>query len=196
MNFRYGAALAAALFFLPSTIATSAAQNTPAPGPPAQPAVGPNAQSMSSPNPGAPLTDLSFSTQMSQSGLAEVQMAQLALKQSTNPKVQAFAKRMIADHTQNNQQLKSVAMAAGVGNLPNDIGPANSAQMQQLQGLSGSAFDRAYLQSQVQAHQIVASLLRSEIAQGTNNALKTYAQSTLPTIQSHLQMAQQDLRSL
>ena len=139
----------------------------------------------------APTADQTFAVQMAQSGMAEVQMAQLALQKSRNTRVVAFANRMVRDHTANDQQLQKLAPFTAQAQLA----PANATAMQQMQALNGKAFDRAYAQAQVTAHQQVVALLRAEIANGTDTGLKQYAQTTLPIIQSHLQMAQQLARS-
>jgi putative membrane protein len=135
------------------------------------------------------LSDQSFATQMTQSGLAEVQIAHLAEK-SKNEKIVAFARTMIEHHTKNNQQLQSIVTALGL-RVPSSLSESDAATLQQLQGLSGSACDEAYLNSQVTAHQKMRSLLQQELSDGTTSLLTAYAQATLPLINHHLQMAEE-----
>jgi predicted outer membrane protein len=50
-----------------------------------------------------------FLTGAYQDGLAEIQLAQLALQKATNADVKAFAQRMIDDHTQANSKIAALA---------------------------------------------------------------------------------------
>lgn len=56
-----------------------------------------------------PAADKEFATKAAQAGIAEVAEARLALKNSTRPDIQNFARRMIADHTKAGDQLKTIA---------------------------------------------------------------------------------------
>ena len=57
--------------------------------------------------------DVEFLTKAIQAGVAEVQISELALEKSLNQQVREFAGRMVQDHTAANQQLSSLAEAAG-----------------------------------------------------------------------------------
>ena len=52
--------------------------------------------------------------------LAEIQLGQLALQKSTNPKVRQFAQKMVDDHSKANDQLRQVASANGL-TVPEDL---------------------------------------------------------------------------
>lgn len=134
-------------------------------------------------------TDQSFATQMAQSGFAEVEMGRLAESKSTSENVRAFAREMVEGHTKNNQQLQSVVTANGMS-VPSSLNEADSAIVVRLQALSGPAFDEAYVESQVTAHQKAQALLQQELSGGKNAQLKAYAQATLPFINHHLHMAE------
>jgi putative membrane protein len=61
---------------------------------------------------------------------------------------------------------------------------------QKLEGLSGAAFDRAYLDAMVQHHQQdIQEFERA--AQSENPQIRQFAERTLPTLREHLQRAQQ-----
>lgn len=68
--------------------------------------------------------------------------------------------------------------------------------MQRLQSARGAEFDRTYMQQQVQAHQQAVDMFTSYSQQGDNAQLKQWAGKTLPTLQQHLQRAQQVQRTL
>jgi putative membrane protein len=134
--------------------------------------------------------DESFAKQMAQSDFAEVEMGRLAEKKSTTEKILAFAREMIEAHTKDNQQLQSVVTTIGIS-VPSALSESDAAMLQQLEALSGQAFDEAYVRSQVTEHQRVQALLQQELSGGTNAQLKAYAQEALPVINHHLRTAQE-----
>lgn len=68
--------------------------------------------------------------------------------------------------------------------------------MQRLQAARGAEFDRMYMQQQVQAHQEAVDMFTSYSQHGDNAQLKQWAAKTLPSLQQHLQRAQQIQRTL
>jgi putative membrane protein len=93
-----------------------------------------------------------FATEAAQGGVAEVEMGQLALQKATSPEVKQFAQRMVSDHTQANQELMQLAKSEGM-DLPSQVDAKHKSAMERLQGMNGSAFDTAYMQSMVQDHE-------------------------------------------
>jgi putative membrane protein len=63
---------------------------------------------------------------------------------------------------------------------------SQEAKKSELDVLTGGAFDKAYVKSQIKAHQDTIALLQKEIATGQDPEAKAFAQKILPTVQSHL----------
>jgi putative membrane protein len=139
--------------------------------------------------------DAQFAMQAAQGGMAEVQLARLALTKSRNATVQAFARRMIADHTPNNAQLASIMRSEGL-TVSTTVDPNSQKMMARLQGLSGRAFNRAYMTGQVRAHQQMQILMQSETNGGKDARLKAFARTTLGAVNMHLSMAKTDVAKL
>lgn len=129
-----------------------------------------------------------FMNEAAQGGLAEVQLGQLASQRGTNNAVKQFGQRMVQDHTQANNQLQQLATQKGV-TLPNDIGNENQKVRQRLSKLSGTSFDREYMNYMVKDHTKDVSLYRRQAQQGQDPDLKAFAAQTLPILQEHLQLA-------
>jgi putative membrane protein len=123
-------------------------------------------------------------------GLAELQMANVALQKSENPDVQAYARRMVTDHTASNQQLAQLATMKGLV-LPAELAGEHQSGLQHLQGLSAAEFDRAYMQHMVSDHQKALQLFQKASSQAQDAEIKAFATKTLPILQQHLQLAQQ-----
>jgi putative membrane protein len=138
----------------------------------------------------AATSDPQFAMVAAQAGMGEVELGQLAQQLASNTEVKQFAARMVADHTKSNDELKQAAAAAQV-TLPEKTDAAHNALKQQLSQLKGDAFDKAYMDAMVQDHHTAVSLFQGQAKNGSQPALKSFAQKTLPTLQEHLKMAQQ-----
>jgi putative membrane protein len=62
--------------------------------------------------------------------------------------------------------------------------------MNRLSKLSGAQFDRAYMQDMVKDHEEDVAEFQREANNGSDPDVKAFAGKTLPTLQSHLQSAQ------
>src|SRR5258708_30423923 len=96
---------------------------------------------------------------------------------------------MVEDHTQNVDEWKKIG-SQGATNLPTDKSHKDAETYNRLAKLSGPEFDRAYAQEMVKDHQKdISEFKRGETA-AEKPALKQFAQHELPTLQSHLELAQ------
>ena len=133
--------------------------------------------------------DREFAQKAASGGLAEVQAAQLAEQRATSPQIKQFAQRMVTDHTAANAELQQIAKQADI-DLPSQPTGKDATEEQKLRGLNGTAFDQAYAQGQLRDHQETVELFQKEASSGEDQALKAFAQKTLPILQQHLQMAE------
>jgi putative membrane protein len=133
--------------------------------------------------------DIVFAQLLGEGGLAEVQLGQLAREKSHSKSVEDFAERMVRDHTTANEELQELAKAAGIL-LPSDVNAEHKAVRERLDKMEAAAFDSVYIAGQVVDHIKAAQLLAWEIDAGQNASLQRFAAATLPTVLSHLKMAQ------
>lgn len=136
------------------------------------------------------VSDATFVKKAAVSGMYEVQAAQLAQTKATSADVKSFASRMITDHTKANDQLKTIVASKSGLKIPTALDAAHRALMAKLKAASGAAFDKTYVQQQVDAHQKAVMLFTAESNNGKDTDLKQFATQTLPTLQQHLTMAQ------
>lgn len=135
-------------------------------------------------------TDRAFMQKAGEGGMAEVQLGHLAEQKASSQAVKDFGQRMVADHTQAADKLKGVAESKGV-TLPAALNAKDKALYDKLSGLSGSAFDRDYMRAMVKDHKADIAEFQKESNAGRDSEVKSYASSTLPTLQSHLSQAEQ-----
>jgi putative membrane protein len=126
----------------------------------------------------------------------EIAQARVAQEKATNADVQAFAKQMIGDHEAMQKSLDSLAKAKSVS----PAAPPQADQMKQdasttLSTLNstpkGAAFDKAYIDAQVAAHQKALNDLQNFANSAPDPDLKTLIQGAIPKVQGHLDKAQQ-----
>jgi len=130
----------------------------------------------------------SFWADAAQSGMAEVALGNLALQKSQNEDVKRLAQMVVDDHSKANDQLKTLA-ASKSATLPADVSAKQKATMDKLNGLSGDAFDKEFVKTMVKDHEAAIKLFQKQADSGSDADVKAFATATLPTLRSHLDMA-------
>ena len=128
-------------------------------------------------------------------GMAEVKLGKLASDKASNDDVKQFADRLVKDHTKANDELKKIAQQETL-NLPQELKPKHQSAYDHLSGLSGEAFDKAYVKHMVEDHQKAVKEFQRHAKSASNPALKQFAASTLPTLQEHLTEAKRLQRAV
>ncbi|HUN87344.1 MAG TPA: DUF4142 domain-containing protein [Terriglobales bacterium] len=140
-------------------------------------------------------SDKAFMDKAAQGGMAEIELGQLATQKGRSEQVKQFGQKMVDDHTKANDQLKQVASQEGV-TLPTGLDAKDEATKDKLSKLSGTQFDKAYMKDMVNDHKEDVAEFQKEAQNGKDPAVKNFAQQTLPVLEEHLQMAQQDEQAL
>jgi putative membrane protein len=117
-----------------------------------------------------------------------------ALQKGTHAEVKGFAQRMVTDHGGVNKQ--AVALAGRLGVTPEEsptsrqLTQGGEQARAQMSGLSGAAFDRAYMDREVEYHQTVLDAIDQTLLPNVQNAeLRALLEQTRPAVASHLEMA-------
>src|SRR5690606_34415536 len=126
-----------------------------------------------------PITAADFVTQATSSNLFEVQSSQLALERSKNEQIRQFAQRMVKDHTDAMNRMKSTAQGQ---QIPGEPAQQHSQMLEQLRNAEDGQFDARYLQMQQQAHQQAVALHERFAQNGDQQQLKQLAQQMLPIL--------------
>lgn len=129
--------------------------------------------------------DKEFMMKAAMGGMSEVEMGRLAASNATDPDVKAFGQRMVDDHSKANDQLKQVAASKGV-TLPTEMDGSERREMDKLAKMTGADFDHAYVKMMVKDHKKDVSEFSKEADKGTDADVKSFAGTTLPTLQDHL----------
>ncbi len=130
----------------------------------------------------------SFWNEAAQDGLAEINLGSLALQKSQNDEVKQLAQKVVDDHTAANTELTALAAGKNV-KLPTDVNAKQKAVYDKLNALSGDQFDMEFVKTLVKDHESAVKLFQKQADSGKDAEVKAFAAKTLPTLQSHLEMA-------
>ncbi len=130
---------------------------------------------------------LAFVKKATEAGATEIKAATVAEQRSQNPRVLAFAKMMITDHTTAGNELKQIADEKYVS-YSDSLSQEHQQMIDSMSQLSGLAFDKAYMNMMVMDHGKVIELFK-DAGRNTNKAINKYANKTVPKLQEHLDSA-------
>jgi putative membrane protein len=141
------------------------------------------------------MSDAEFARSAAEANLAEVKLGNLAQQQGTTQTIKDFGKRMVTDHSNAEDNLKTAAASSKI-DLPTTLDAKDQAVYDRLAKLSGEAFDRAYALDMVRDHRGDVAEFRHEANDGEDAAIKTFASNTLPTLETHLKLAREMYHSV
>jgi len=129
-----------------------------------------------------------FLKKVTNSGMAEVQLAKLAQQKATIDAVKNFAAMLERDHTAVNQQVKSLADQRSVA-IPSTISDDKQKMYADMEKMTGKAFDKDYISMMVKSHNDGISLFEDTRANASDIDVKNFADKTLPALKMHLDSA-------
>ena len=130
-----------------------------------------------------------FMKEAASGGLMEVQLGKVAAEKGSHQRVKDFGKRMQADHSKANEQLKKIAAKKGV-DLPTEPSGEHKSTMDKLTKLSGAEFDREYMDAMVDDHKEDIEKFQIQADKGKDPDVKKFASDNLPVLKKHLELAQ------
>jgi putative membrane protein len=133
--------------------------------------------------------DNTFVMKAAEGGMAEVELGNLAKSKASNSDVKSFGEQMVTDHTKANDELKEIAGKKGI-TLPTSLNAKDQALHDRLSKLEGADFDREFMKAMVSDHRTDVNEFKRESLHGSDADIKAFAAKTLPTLESHLKMAE------
>ncbi|KAA0989232.1 DUF4142 domain-containing protein [Dyadobacter aurulentus] len=128
--------------------------------------------------------DAEFAVEAANGGMAEVALSKIAEEKATDPKVKAFAKQMVTDHSKANEELKTLASSKNI-TLPSAPNEEKQKAAADLGGKSGSDFDKAYIAQMKKDHDNTVKLFEDAQKEVKDAELKAFIDKTLPVIKAH-----------
>jgi putative membrane protein len=134
-------------------------------------------------------SDKDFFTKAAAGGMYEVEVGKLAESKAQNADVKSFGSMLVKDHSAANDELKALAQKKGV-TLPTALPKKEQKELDKL----GKAknFDKDFLHEVgVEDHRKDIKLFEKTAKGAKDPDVKAFAAKTLPTLQQHLQRAEE-----
>ena len=133
-------------------------------------------------------TDKQFIMTASQSDYTEIKFSQLAADKATNPKVKAYANKMIADHNKLETEMKPFADKMGVTPVTS-LDSDHQSKYDALSSMSGTDFDKTYMTDMDVDHHKSLDSFKSEESATTDPSFKKVVAKGEKVVAQHTEMA-------
>lgn len=140
--------------------------------------------------------DQHFVRTLAEEDHSEIDLARLAMKKSTNSKVQDYANsKILAADPSMEQQARSIAQQDNE-KIPNATNKMQKNEYDKLAKLSGTEFDKEYMKYEAWKQEKDLGSVRHEITSTNNQTVKDYARKEEPPVKQAAQSARQIASSL
>lgn len=131
----------------------------------------------------------------------DIETGSLAESKASRQTVKSFGAMLARDHRGVQQQGRDLAKKLGVTPTPVaadfPLKKAHEETMTKLRSLSGDAFDKAFLQHEVDYHRAVIDAINSTLKPAIKNAeLKALVEKVAPAFEAHMRQAQELLKQI
>jgi putative membrane protein len=133
--------------------------------------------------------DFNFVSQANLGAPFQVDSGRLAETKGSDAAIRSYAHLMVASHIPVVDELEAILQRKNITPSNALLRGAYDAMLATLKANHGAAFDRDYMNGQVEYQKANAALFRQEIEYGTDPNLKQFARQTLPKVEDHLQRA-------
>ena len=134
--------------------------------------------------------DQDFIANAAKGNRAEVTLGKMVESKTKDPSVRQFAQQMVKDHTTALNELTQLAQSKNI-TLPEGLPDDATALQSKLNSATGKALDKDYMDSMVDDHKKDVSEFQDASQNAKDPDVKQWAAKTLPTLQAHLQKAEQ-----
>jgi putative membrane protein len=129
--------------------------------------------------------DTAFAMRSAQTQLAQIRLGKLAAAKGSDADVRSFGKQMVDDHVKASDQLRVIAQQQNT-TLPDVLSVKDQEAYDSLNKLSGSAFDKAYIDRVLKDHEAELKASRREALSGKDATIRDFASQMVLTLQDHL----------
>jgi putative membrane protein len=135
--------------------------------------------------------DRDFIQDQLEDGQAEVALGKIAAERATHPEVKQFGQQMVREHQMAGDELRQAAQAANAQvTAPAEPDGDHKNHQEELLKLSGTEFDRKYIDLMVEEHEEAVNELEKKV-DSDNQHIRQWATKTLPSVRKHLEHAKQ-----
>ncbi len=124
-----------------------------------------------------------------QDNQTEIQLGQLAQQKGQSQQVKDFGQHLVQGHQTLNDKLTQLASQKGI-QLDTKLDTRHQMMVDRLSSLSPADFDKQFINEQVMLHRRDVALYQAAADKNTDPDVKSFAQTSVPALREHLQMAQ------
>lgn len=139
--------------------------------------------------------DKDFVKTASQSDNTEIKFSQLAEQKATNPRVKAYAQKMVADHTKLETEMKPIADKLGVTPVT-ELDSEHQQKYDSLSQMSGADFDKTYMTAMDMDHHKALDLFKKEESTTQDPELKKVVAKGEKVVAQHTMMADKAMKMM
>jgi len=132
--------------------------------------------------------DREFIEKAAAGGMLEVEAGKMAQSKSQNADVKSFGDMLATDHSAANDELKALAQKKGVA-VPASLPKKEQKMLDKM--ASAKNFDKEFIHDGVQDHKKDIKEFEKVSKEAKDPDVKAFAAKTLPTLQKHLQRAEE-----
>jgi putative membrane protein len=133
--------------------------------------------------------DVEFLVEAMRTGLAEVQLGELAAQRSDDPRVRDFGAKLKSDHAAQVAEIERMLQPLQVA-VPTEPSTKAQAQHAALARLTGEQFDAAFLEAMVASHTEAIEQYGAQTHANPDRTLSEFASKSLPVLREHLATAE------
>jgi len=129
--------------------------------------------------------------QVAMGGMMQLETSKVAVQKSTNPEIREIAQAEVDEQTGLSAKLQEIATAKGV-TLPSTPDAKTQEMVTKMQGMSGAALDRHYVQEHaVKGHETLDKVMSKVESRGQDANLMAVAKAAHPLVKTHLKVARE-----
>lgn len=133
--------------------------------------------------------DREFIEKAASGGMEEVAAGKMAEGKAQNADVKSFAGMLVTDHSANNEELQALARQKGV-TLPAALPKKEEKKIAKME--KAKNFDKTFIHEQgIEDHKHDIKDFKKAAKEAKDPDVKAYAEKTLPTLEKHLQRAEE-----
>jgi putative membrane protein len=130
-----------------------------------------------------------FAIAAANGGMMEVILGKIARENAFSARVKAFGDMMVTDHTQANDKLKAIATSLNIA-IPDSVGDDTKKEIDHMKMKKGKDFDKAYVSMMLDDHVKDIAEFRKCADNCSDSTIKSFASTTLPVLEKHLDSIQ------
>ncbi len=128
--------------------------------------------------------DAEFAVKAADAGLAEIELAKLALEKASDERIKELAEMIVEEHQKIHEELETLADNHNI-TLPPVASNDHVENQRELVEKSGAEFDRQYITLMTEEHRKVVSLFEDAASDAEHPDIKAFASDKLPELERH-----------